>query len=451
MIIANINLYHFNIMRILLSLFSLLFCYSLSAAVQELKLENGMRIIVNEDHRAPVVVSQVWYQAGSIDEVNGKTGVAHVLEHMMFKGTKSTKPGEFSEIIARAGGRENAFTGTDYTCYFQTMEKSQLELSFKMESDRMQNLVISAEEFDKEIKVVMEERRWRTEDKPEGKLNETFNALAFKAHPYGRPIVGWMNDLESMTYEDALEWYNNWYAPNNAILVVSGDVNPTEVFDLAKKYFAKLPPKEIPSRKPQLEPVQKGMVRAELKAASKLPMLQMGYKVPLLSKQDVNNDTTAFALEVLAGVLSGTSTARIQKELVQSGKSLSAYASYPMLSRGDVGTFEFVVTLNNGVEVNDVENIIKTELKKIANEGVTDQELARVKANVIAGDVYEKDSMFYQAMIIGQLETMGYSYKIKDDYIENIKKITSDDVKKVVKEFFKDDTLTVVHLKPESV
>jgi len=170
MIIANINLYHFNIMRILLSLFSLLFCFSLSAAVQELKLENGMRIIVNEDHRAPVVVSQVWYQAGSIDEVNGKTGVAHVLEHMMFKGTKSTKPGEFSEIIARAGGRENAFTGTDYTCYFQTMEKSQLELSFKMESDRMQNLVISAEEFDKEIKVVMEERRWRTEDKPEGNI-----------------------------------------------------------------------------------------------------------------------------------------------------------------------------------------------------------------------------------------------------------------------------------------
>ena len=217
--------------------FILFFSFNVFSSVSEYTLDNGMRVIVNEDHRAPVVVSQVWYQAGSIDEVNGKTGVAHVLEHMMFKGTKNTKPGEFSEIIARSGGRENAFTGTDYTCYFQTMEKSNLELSFRMESDRMQNLIISEEEFNKEIKVVMEERRWRTEDKPEGQLNESFNALAFKAHPYSRPIVGWMNDLESMTYEDAQEWYANWYSPNNALLVVSGDVEPDYVHELAKMYF----------------------------------------------------------------------------------------------------------------------------------------------------------------------------------------------------------------------
>ncbi len=438
-------------MRILTLFIGFFLSFTILASTNEFKLDNGLRLIVNEDHRAPVVVSQVWYQAGSIDEVNGKTGVAHVLEHMMFKGTKTIKPGEFSEIIARSGGRENAFTGTDYTCYFQTMEKSNLELSFKMESDRMQNLVITEEEFEKEIKVVMEERRWRTEDKPEGILNETFNALAFKAHPYSRPIVGWMNDLESMTYEDALEWYQNWYAPNNAIIVVSGDVSPQEVFQLAQKYFGSIPQKKLPQRKPQLEPSQKGTIRAELKAQGKLPMIQMGYKVPLLNKDPMKTNTEAYALEVLAGVLSGTSTSRIQKKLIQSGKALSAYANYPMLSRGDVGTFEFVVTLNQGSDPANIEQDIKQEIQNIANEGVTQEELNRVKANVIAGDVYEKDSMFYQAMIIGQLETMGYPYKMKDGYITNIEKITSDDVRKAAQEFFKEEALTIVHLVPESL
>ena len=428
--------------------FSFFFSFNVFSSVSEYTLDNGMRVIVNEDHRAPVVVSQVWYQAGSIDEVNGKTGVAHVLEHMMFKGTKNTKPGEFSEIIARSGGRENAFTGTDYTCYFQTMEKSNLELSFRMESDRMQNLIISEEEFNKEIKVVMEERRWRTEDKPEGQLNESFNALAFKAHPYSRPIVGWMNDLESMTYEDAQEWYANWYSPNNALLVVSGDVEPDNVHKLAKMYFGPLSKKTTPKRKPQLEPIQKGKIQAAIKAQSKLPMLQMGFKVPLLSKEIDTQDSEPFALEVMAGVLSGTSTSRIQRALIQSGKALSAYASYPLLSRGDVGTFEFVVTLNDKTSVKEVEDIIFNEIKEIITKGVTEKELNRVKANVIAGEVYEKDSMFYQAMIIGQLETMGYSYKIKDNYIENVEKITSKDIADVAKKYFINDSLTVVELIP---
>jgi zinc protease len=431
-----------------LNFFILFFSFNVFSSVSEYTLDNGMRVIVNEDHRAPVVVSQVWYQAGSIDEVNGKTGVAHVLEHMMFKGTKNTKPGEFSEIIARSGGRENAFTGTDYTCYFQTMEKSNLELSFRMESDRMQNLIISEEEFNKEIKVVMEERRWRTEDKPEGQLNESFNALAFKAHPYSRPIVGWMNDLESMTYEDAQEWYANWYAPNNALLVVSGDVEPDYVHELAKMYFGPLSKKTIPKRKPQVEPIQKGKIQAAINAQSKLPMLQMGFKVPLLGKEIDTQDSEPFALEVMAGVLSGTSTSRIQRALIQSGKALSAYASYPLLSRGDVGTFEFVVTLNDKTSVKEVEDIIINEIKEIITKGVTEKELNRVKANVIAGEVYEKDSMFYQAMIIGQLETMGYSYKIKDNYIENVEKITSKDIADVAKKYFINDSLTIVELIP---
>ena len=187
------------------------------ANTQEYKLENGLKIIVQEDHRSPVVVSQVWYKAGALDEVNGKTGVAHVLEHMMFKGTKKVPAGQFSRKIAAAGGRENAFTSQDYTAYFQQLEKSQLPLSFELEADRMANLNLTKEEFEKEIKVVMEERRWRTDDKPQAQVNEHFNSAAFRTHPYGRPVVGWMSDLENMRVEDTREWYNHWYAPNNAV------------------------------------------------------------------------------------------------------------------------------------------------------------------------------------------------------------------------------------------
>ena len=182
-------------------------------SVQEFKLENGLKLIVQEDHRSPVVVSQVWYRAGSLDEVNGKTGVAHVLEHMMFKGTKRVPAGQFSRLIAAAGGKENAFTSTDYTCYFQQLEKSHLPLSFKLEADRMANLNLTKAEFDKEIKVVIEERRWRTDDKPQAMVNEAFQGTIYRAHPYARPVVGFMNDLENMTVEDAREWYHNWYAP----------------------------------------------------------------------------------------------------------------------------------------------------------------------------------------------------------------------------------------------
>ena len=433
--------------------FLLLFFYLnvLSAQVSEYAFENGLRLIVNEDHRSQVVVSQVWYKAGSIDEVNGKTGVAHVLEHMMFKGTQTTKPGEFSEIIARIGGRENAFTGTDYTCYFQTLEKSNLELALKLEADRMQNLNLSEEEFNKEIKVVMEERRWRTDDKPEGMLNENFNALVFNAHPYGRPIVGWMSDLESMNYQDAREWYQDWYAPNNATVVISGDIDPKHAYSLVEKYFANIPKKIVKERKPQAEPKQLGKRMIEVSAPSELVRLQMGYVVPTLNKLKPTQDKDAFALDVLANVLSGGPSARIYKSLVKSGKAVSAIASYPLLSRGDKGTFEFLVAFKADQKNDEVQKIIQAEIQNILEHGVSSKELERVKAGAIAANVYEKDSMFYQGMIIGQLESMGYSYKIKDDYINQIKNITSKDIQAVIKKYFKDNNLNIAILNPKKV
>lgn len=430
--------------------FLLLLPFVVNAEVHQAILSNGMKVFVKEDHRSPVVVSQVWYRAGSIDEVNGKTGVAHVLEHMMFKGTKTTKPGEFSEIIAAAGGRDNAFTGADYTCYFQQMEKSKLPISFKMEADRMQNLIISEVEFNKEIKVVMEERLWRTEDNPKAQVNELFNSMMFRAHPYGRPIVGWMNDLENMTYVDAVEWYKTWYSPNNAILVIAGDINKQEVFSLAEEYFGNIPAYQISQRKPQLEPQQNGLRRAVLKAPSQLSFIQMGYRAPVLSKDLTDIGVNAFAFEVLVGILSNSSTSRLNQQLVRDSRlAISVGARYSMVSRGGLGSFELYATPSEGMSVKRIELALKAELKKIIDEGVTNVELNRVKVSVIANDVYQKDSIFYQAMQIGQLETMGYSHKIMDSYIENIKKVTSKQIQKVAKEYFKDDYLTIVTLDPQ--
>jgi zinc protease len=428
------------------------------AEIQEFKLNNGMKIIVQEDRRAPVVVSQVWYRAGALDEVNGKTGVAHVLEHMMFKGTKKVPAGQFSRIIAAAGGKENAFTGQDYTCYFQQLEKSHLPLAMKLEADRMANLVITDDEFAKEIKVVMEERRWRTEDKPQSRVNEQFQSTAFKAHPYARPVVGWMNDLENMTAADAREWYNNWYAPNNATLVVVGDVKAQEVVKLAKLHFGKLKSKKLPVRKPQTEPPQMGERRLVVKAPGKLPYLAMGFHTPtlvgseLLSKPTAEQDWEPYALDVLAGVLSGNDSARLNQKLVrETSIALDVGAGYDSTSRGRESLFELVATPGDGKTVADVEAALIEQIELIKTGGVTQQELDRVKAAVIAADVYQRDSMFYQAMQIGQLETMNYSWRLLKEYPEKLKAVTSEQIQAVAKKYLIKDNMTVATLDPQPI
>jgi zinc protease len=429
------------------------FCFSslvMSAEVQEFKLDNGLKIVVQEDHRAPVVVSQVWYRAGALDEVNGKTGVAHVLEHMMFKGTKAVPAGKFSRLIAAAGGKENAFTAQDQTTYFQQLEKSNLPLSMKLEADRMANLNLTDEEFAKEIKVVMEERRWRTEDKPQSKVNEQFNSTIYHVHPYGRPVVGWMNDLENMTAADAREWYKTWYAPNNATLVVVGDVNAQDVLKLAKQYFGPLKSQALPSRKPQVEPEQKGERRVVVKAQAKLPYLLMGFHVPSL--QDADKDIEPFALEILAGVLNGNASARLNQNLVrQSQIAVDVDAAYDMVQRGRQSIFVLDATPSEGKSVAELEAAILNEIEKIKTGGVTEEELQRVKAQVIAADVYQRDSMFYQAMQIGNLETAGFSWRILKDYPAKLQAVTAEQVQAVAKKYFNKDNLTVATLDPQPI
>jgi zinc protease len=369
---------------------------------------------------------------------------------MMFKGTKQVKAGQFSRLIAAAGGKENAFTSTDYTCYFQQLEKSHLPLSFKLEADRMANLQLTDEEFAKEIKVVMEERRWRTDDKPQSKVNEAFQGAVYRAHPYSRPVIGFMNDLENMTADDAREWYNNWYAPNNATLVVVGDVKAEEVYKLAKQHFGKLKPKVLPVRKPQVEPEQLGERRVVVKAPAKLPYLLMGYHVPALNNPDT--DWEPYALEVLAGVLSGNPAARLNQRLVRESKlAIDASAGYDLMSRGRQSVFALDATPSEGKTVAELEAALIQQIENIKQSGVTAEELERVKAGVIAADVYKRDSMFYQGMQIGTIETIGFPWKILEDYPNKLRAVTPEQVQAVAKKYLLPDNLTVATLDPQPI
>jgi zinc protease len=415
--------------------------------IHEYTLANGLKLVVQEDHRSPVVVSQVWYRAGSIDEVNGTTGVAHVLEHMMFKGTRKVPAGQFSRIVAAAGGKENAFTSRDYTVYFQQLEKSRLELSMKLEADRMANLQLTDKEFSKEIQVVMEERRWRTDDKPQALVSEQFMSTALQAHPYARPVIGWMNDLEHMTAADARVWYQSWYAPNNATLVVVGDVNPKQAFKLAQKYFGPLKAHKLPVRKPQIEPEQKGERRVTVKAPAKLPYLIMGYPAPTL--QNPETDWEPYALEILAGVLDGNAASRLNRNLVRRDRlAVDISAGYDMISRGP-SMFTFDGTPSEGSSVSDLENAIRGEIENLKVNGITEDELQRVKAQVIASDVYQRDSMFYQAMQIGQMESTGLPWQALDEYPKRLQAVTAEQVLAVACKYLDDDKLTVATLDPQ--
>ena len=417
-------------------------------SVFESTLDNGLKILVKPDHRAPVVVAQVWYKVGSSYEVGGSTGLSHVLEHMMFKGTAKLGPGQFSKIIAENGGRENAFTGKDYTAYFQQLEKTRLAVSFELEADRMRNLTLPEEEFNKEVKVVMEERRMRTEDKPRALTYEQFNAAAFISSPYHHPVIGWMNDLQNMKVVDLKAWYQKWYAPNNATLVVVGDVEPKKVFTLAKKYYGPLTPsKDLPRLKPRIEAPQYGERRITIKVPAKLPYLIMGYKVPSLNT--AKQSWEPYALEVLAGILSGGDSARLPKELVRGAQmAASADVSYDMISRQS-GLFIFDAIPSAKFSLADIEKALYKQIKKLKDEPVTEKELQRVKAQVVAGNVYEKDSIFYQAMNLGQLETVGLPWTLADEYLGKIRAVTAEQVQKVARKYFVDTQKTIALLEPQ--
>ena len=413
----------------------------------ERTLANGLKVIVKEDHRSPVVVAMVWYRAGSMDEVSGTTGVAHVLEHMMFKGTQKVAGGEFSRIIARAGGRSNAFTSRDHTAYHEQLHKSKLALALELEADRMAHVQFSEEEFRKEMKVIMEERRMRTDDDPHAQLSETMMATIYEAHPYRTPVIGWMNDLENMRLADAREWYENWYAPNNATLVVGGDVEAEEVFRLAGKFFGPIPARALPQRKSQVEPPQHGVKRVSLKAPAEQPYLLMAYHVPVL--RDVDNDWEPYALSVLGGVLDGSAAARLPRELVKKSRiANSAGSSYDITNRGP-GLFLLDGIPAEGKSAAEVETALREQVRRLVEEGISEEELRRVKAQVVAAQVFAQDSVFYQAMRIGALDTVGLPHDSIERQMKKLQEVSSAQVRDVARKYLVDDNLTVAVLDPQ--
>ena len=420
-----------------------------SSNTHEYQFANGLKLIVQEDHRAPTVAHMVWYRAGSMDEMNGRTGVAHVLEHMMFKGTEKVKAGEFSRLVAALGGRENAFTSRDYTAYFQQVEKSKLNEVMKLEADRMSNLNFDDAEFLKEIQVVMEERRLRTEDNPNSLLNESLMATAFMSSPYRHPVVGWMNDLENMQAADARDWYRSWYAPNNATVVISGDVDPEQIRQAVEKYYGVISAHELPVRKPQIEPVQKGIKHVEVKAPADSPQLAMAWKVPRL-QVGAQDDVEPYALELLSAVLDGYDNARLNRVMVKQERVVNDVGvSYDMISRGPE-LFQINASLAKGKTVAQAEASIRRVLNEIAQKGVLDSELKRIKVRLLSSQIYKRDSIFGQAMEIGGMEMAGFSWRDIDPMLEKMQTITPEQVQAVTKKYLLDESLTIAVLDPQA-
>jgi len=412
-------------------------------------LENGLKIVVREDHRAPVMVSQVWYRVGSSYEPIGLTGVSHVLEHMMFKGTPKVPTGEFSKLISRYGGSENAFTSYDYTGYYQVMNANNLPLSLELEADRMQNALFPADEFIKEIEVVKEERRMRTDDNPNALTYERFLSAAYLSSGYHHPIIGWMHDLDTMTHQDALDWYHTWYAPNNATLVVVGDVEHNTVFELAQRYFGSLQTKTLPKVVLPREVPTLGERRLTVEVPAKLPSVYIGYNVPGINTAE--EEWEIYALRMLSGVLDGGFSARIETELVRGQQiASSAGAGYGGFSRGDT-LFYFTGTPSQGHTLEQLEKAFTEQINKLKTELASNEELQRIQAQVISGMVYQQDSISSQANQIGRMESIGRSWKEMDDFPQKLKAITAEQIQQVAKKYLVDTRKTVATLKPQSL
>ncbi len=415
--------------------------------VAEFKLDNGLKILVKEDHRASIVTSQVWYKVGSSFEPAGLTGISHMLEHMMFKGTKKFPSGMARKIIAENGGNENAYTSRDHTVYYQNIEKSRLEICFELEADRMVNLLLDDKEFQKERQVVLEERRMRTEDNPNAKLYERFNAVAYLSNGYATPVIGWQHDIDGYTIEDLRQWYQDWYTPQNATLVVVGDVNSQEVYQLAKKYFGPIKGKLVRQVKPSVEIEPLGRKDLQVKAKAQLPIIIAGYSVP--SFITAKEDWEPYALTVLAGIMDGGASSRFTSRLVR-GKELAVWAGvgYNPLSRLD-SQFSIWSSPAHGVDINDLIAAINTEIAELKKELVSEGELERVKAQVMASAIYELDSVSAQAREIGQLETLGLGWEFVDEYYQRFQQVTAKQVQAVARKYLVDERLTFARLIPE--
>jgi len=390
------------------------------------ELENGMQVVVIPNHRAPVVTHMVWYKVGAADEPPGKSGIAHFLEHLMFKGTDAVPPGEFSKIVARNGGRDNAFTGQDYTAYFQSVARDRLEQVMEMEADRMTGLRLTDAEVLPERDVILEERRSRTDNDPSALLSEGMQAALFTNHPYGTPIIGWAHEMRTLTTEDALEFYKQHYAPNNAILIVSGDITAKELRPLAEKYYGAILPREVPPRLRPQEPLP--ILKRNVEYKNERVRQATWSRSYLAPSYGTDEGGEAYALQVLSELLGGNSSSRLYRSLVVENPLASSVGTYYDPDSLDHGQFTLYGVPRQGVLVNEVEAAVTAALRQIVNDGVEAEEVDRAKRRLKAAAVYARDSLFNPGRVLGMALTTGQSVDDVESWPARIDSVTPQDV-----------------------
>ena len=432
-----------RLLTLLVSFLSLFIHFTIARAaqVQEVVLDNGLKVLLLEDHKSPAVTFQVWYRVGGRNEKDGKSGLAHFLEHMMFKGTPTTKPEEYSRIIAKNGGRSNAFTSNDVTVYFATMSREKINIELELEADRMANALLGDTYFEPEKKVIQEERRLRTEDNPASALSEVASAVAFTIHPYRRPVVGWMEDIQNLTRQDLADFYKLYYAPNNAFIVVVGDFSTDEILPKIKAAFGKIPRGAEPPKVQVTEPEQRGERKVFLKKEAELPFVLQFYRAPNLKSPD------SFALDVLSVVLAGGRSSRLHHEMVYQKRLVRGVdADYSGMSVDPMG-FSIYAQLLPGIESANVEREMDRLVDKVKTELVSERELQKAKNQIEAAFVFAQDSIYGQAMKIGLYEAAG-GWRQMESYLDGMRKVTREDIRRVAKQYLDRDRRTVGTLIP---
>ena len=417
-------------------------------------LDNGLRLIVYKDSRAPTAIQMTIVNVGSLDEVDGKSGVAHVLEHMMFKRTLNMAEGEFSRRISILGGRDNAFTSKEMTGYHQQVHKDSIKEVMKLEADRMRNLIIDKNDFEKEINVVLQERLLRTEDNPKGLAYEALLAQSFMASPVRRPIIGWRNDIENLTTGDALEWYKNWYVPNNITIIIAGDVDPEKILTWTRELYGDAKQNTLPERKPQLEPSQKGQRRLSLKAPAKNKFIMKLWKAPTISSSsgplEYSNKSArdVLALGVLSSLMSDVDTGILTEKLVRNNrKAINISSGSSWMSRGP-GYFIIEATPASSVSLQELESEIDYEIKQILRDGVTDEKLQVLKRQAKAEQIFQRDSLMSKVREAAMLVAAGRPLKDSEDWLDLLSSLSSEDIRRVGNKVFDENNLTVLEFEP---
>ncbi|MGD0265108.1 MAG: pitrilysin family protein [Candidatus Methylomirabilota bacterium] len=414
---------------------------TLAERVFETTLGNGLKVLIVEEPKAPVVTVQVWYKVGSRNEETGRTGLSHMLEHMMFKGTPKVGPKQFDMIVTRNGGVDNAETQMDFTGYYEDFAADRVELGLMLEADRMANLLIDEKEFEPEHQVVIEERRLRVDDQPANVLGETMRATAFLAHAYRWPTIGWPSDMQAYTRDALLRYYRTYYAPNNATLVVAGDVKKGALLPKIQSLFGTIPRLPDPPKVITQEPPQTGERRVSVQKEAELPLLFVVYHAPNLAHPD------GFALQVLAYILGGGESARFHQKVVYQ-KQLASYAGADYNPvHVDPFLFGFSAGPLPGKTAEEVEQALYAEVERVQREPVVDRELQKAKNQIESEFIFAQDSVHQVAEMLGRYESVA-SWKLLDGFLEGVSKVTTADVQRVARKYLVPDNRTVAILIP---